>query len=234
MSAYILHYAPDNASLIVRLALEHRRLPYRTRLVNRAAAEQAGAAYRALNPHGLIPVLETPQGTLFETGAILLWLADRHGGLAPSPDMRDRAGFLKWLFFVSNTLHPALRMTFYPEKYAGPDKLHQAALRKTMQTAIATHLGTLDAVAAQCPVWLDPAHPGVMHFYLAACLRWCALYPSDADRGWFRLADTPHLRNLCAAVEALPCTRAAQDAEGLGPTPFTAPCLATPPEGSAT
>ena len=41
---YVLHYAPDNASLIVRLALEEMGLPYRTVLVDRARREQDGAA----------------------------------------------------------------------------------------------------------------------------------------------------------------------------------------------
>ncbi|MDD9723687.1 glutathione S-transferase family protein [Sulfitobacter sp. PR48] len=234
MNRYVLHYAPDNASLIVRLALDHMGRPFETRLVNRATGEQGSPAYRGLNPHGLIPVLETPQGPIFETGAILLWLADTHGGMAPAPDHPDRAAFLKWLFFVSNTLHPALRMTFYPEKYAGPDPAHQAALRQTMQMALASHLAQLDRLAASGPAWLDPQTPGILHFYLACCLRWCALYPLAADRSWFRLAQTAHLHNLCLMLETLPCTRAAQAAEGLGPTPFTAPQLATPPEGSAT
>ena len=81
---YRLHYAPDNASLIIRLALEELGQAYETTLVNRQAQVQRSAAYRALNPNGLIPVLETPDGPMFETAAILLWLADRHGALAPS------------------------------------------------------------------------------------------------------------------------------------------------------
>ena len=105
---YVLHFAPDNASLIVRLALDHAGLPYQTRLVDRAARAQETAAYRALNPNGLIPTLETPHGVLFETGAILLWLADTHGGLGPAPDDPGRGNWLKWLFFVANTVHPAL------------------------------------------------------------------------------------------------------------------------------
>ena len=82
---YRLHYAPDNASLVIRLALEDMGLPYETVLVDRTTREQDSAAYRALNPAGLIPVLETPQGPVFETAAILLWLADTHGQLAPAP-----------------------------------------------------------------------------------------------------------------------------------------------------
>ena len=101
---YRLHYAPDNASLVIRLVLEEMALPYETTLVDRARKEQEGAAYRALNPNGLIPVLVTPQGPIFETAAILLWLADTHGRMAPRSDSPERAAFLKWLFFLSNTL----------------------------------------------------------------------------------------------------------------------------------
>ena len=97
---YRLHYAPDNASLIIRLALEELELPYETVLVDRARTAQQSAEYLALNPNGLIPVLETPHGALFETGAILLWLADTEGKLAPPPESAARGNFLKWLFFV--------------------------------------------------------------------------------------------------------------------------------------
>lgn len=47
---YTLHYAPDNASLIIRLALEEIGVPYDTVLVDRAAQAQTLPAYRALNP----------------------------------------------------------------------------------------------------------------------------------------------------------------------------------------
>ncbi|WP_120504651.1 glutathione S-transferase family protein [Sulfitobacter mediterraneus] len=229
---YVLHYAPDNASLIIRMALDHRGLPYRTQLVDRASQEQSSAAYRALNPNGLIPTLETPQGPLFETGAILLWLADTHGGLGPAPTDPARGAFLKWLFFTANTLHPCLRMLFNPEKYI--DAPHQAALRKGLQTQLQQGFATLDSFAAQSGDWLSGSQPGVLDFYAAALLRWPALYPNDADRSWFALANLPALQDLCARIETLPCTAALQKAEGLGDTPFTAPRRPTPPEGSAT
>lgn len=229
---YVLHYAPDNASLIIRLALEHRGLDYRTILVDRATAAQTKAAYRALNPNGLIPVLETPNGPLFETGAILLWLADTHGGLGPAPTVPERGNFLKWLFFVANTIHPALRMIFYPEKFIAAD--HVTALRGGLQRHLHTSFSTLNQTAAAKPAWFCASTPTVLDFYTAAVLRWPALYPSNTDRTWFDLSNYPALAQLCAHLETLPCACALQIAEGLGDTPFTAPHPPTPPEGSAT
>lgn len=229
---YVLHYAPDNASLIIRLALEHRGLAFRAQLVDRAAQEQTSAAYLHLNPNGLIPVLETPQGPLFETGAILLWLADTHGGMGPAVDSPDRGGFLKWLFFTANTVHPVLRMLFYPEKYIAADLGND--LRVGLEAQLCRGFAMLDQTADAAPPWLGAAAPTVLDFYVAALLRWPALYPTNADRSWFSLAHYPALQRLCSRIEALPCTAALQKAEGLGMTPFTAPNYPQPPEGSAT
>tara|TARA_R110000796_G_scaffold5179_4_gene19608 strand:+ start:1134 stop:1838 length:705 start_codon:yes stop_codon:yes gene_type:complete len=228
MSPYLLHYAPDNASVIIRMALDSVGLPFDAVLVDRSRHAQTSPDYLKLNPHGLIPVLEGPEGAIFETGAILLWLNDRHGELGPSVTNPARADFLKWLFFISNTVHPALRMCFYPEKYVGAQAAHQLTLYQTMSKAIQSHLKTLDLHASQRPL------PLALQLYLAALLRWCALYPRDRDRSWFSLADTPHLQTMCRAVEQMPCAKAAQAAEGLGPTPFTAPVYAAPEKGTAT
>jgi glutathione S-transferase len=226
---YRLHYAPDNASLIIRLTLEELGVPYTTTLVNRANRQQKSPAYLALNPTGLIPVLETPQGVIFETGAILLWLVDTHGLLAPMAAHPDRSSFLKWLFFVSNTLHADTRMLFYPKKYVGPDAGAQSALCATLHRRLTKHLSNLDRMLAQ-----NPQMSIVLSYYIACLLRWMALYPNDADRSWFDLRSTPHLYKLLANLETRPAVHAAQIAEGLGPTPFTAPTFATPLEGSAT
>jgi glutathione S-transferase len=229
---YVLHYAPDNASLIIRLALEHRGIPYRTQLVNRADRQQDTKAYKTLNPTGLIPVLETPQGPVFETGAILLWLADTHGGLGPAPDAAGRGDFLKWLFYLANTPHPALRQMFYPEKYITPDA--STALRQGLARHLDQCFTTLNACAATRPPWLGADAPTLLDFYLCALLRWSALYPDPVTCAWFDLSNYPALHALCARTEALPCTATLQSAEGLGTHPFTAPRLPTPPEGSAT
>ncbi|SDW56559.1 glutathione S-transferase [Ruegeria halocynthiae] len=229
---YRLHYAPDNASLVIRLALDEMGLPYETALVDRTRNAQDGAAYRALNPNGLIPVLETPQGPIFETAAILLWLADTHAQMAPAPDSPDRAAFLKWLFFASNTLHSDLRILFYAEKYIAPAQAE--TLRAGIRPRLRQHLTRLDALAQEAPDWFSADHPSVLTFYVACMMRWMALYPAKADRSWYQLADTPYLQKILMQLEPHPSTRAAIAAEGLGVTPFTSPTYANPPEGSAT
>ncbi|WP_306151436.1 glutathione S-transferase family protein [Roseovarius sp. MMSF_3281] len=232
---YVLHYAPDNASLVIRLALEALDLPYETVLVDRAARAQKSDAYRALNPNGLIPALKTPDGPIFETAAILLWLADRHGHLAPAPDGPDRARFLSYLFFLSNTLHAALRITFYPDQYIGHDSAAQTRLRAHLQGEISRHLDMVETEAAKGHGWLCGASPSAVDLYLACLLRWARLYPQPhGGNGWFSLPNWPQLHAMATRLDQSKPALAAIKAEGLGPTPFSAPQLATPPEGSAT
>ena len=223
---YTLHYAPDNASLIVRLALEELGQPYRTVLVDRRANAQKSADYLALNPNGLIPVLETRQGPVFETAAILLWLVDEHKSLGPSTNDPLRADFLKWLFFLSNTLHPALRCMFYADKYIGEATTDQEQLRHVTRQIIEKNLRVLEAR------WQD-ARPLVLDLYLAPMLRWLALYPKDTQRDWFNISDYPMLCASASQLEARPSVLSASRTEGLGPRPFTAPQPPNPPEGSA-
>lgn len=233
-TAYKLHYAPDNASLIIRLTLDEMQVPFETVLVDRAHQGQKSPEYLALNPNGLIPVLETPDGALFETGAILLWLADHHGKMAPAPNAPTRGAFLKWLFFVSNTLHADLRTTFYPQFYVGTNTTAQNALITTQQARLKQHLHLLDDLAEHGPDWLTGNAPSVLCYYVAGLMRWMALYPASADRSWFSPDDYPHLLHILRGLERRPAVLSAQSAEGLGPTPFTAPTHATPPEGTAT
>ena len=221
-----LHYAPDNASLIARLALLELGVPFATTLVDRRARQQDSAAYRALNPAGLIPVLETPEGPVSETAAVLLWLVDRYGALGPQAAEPQRGAFLKWLFFTSNTLHADLRMVFYPGQYA-PGA--EAALHAGVTARLQRHYALLDALCATVP-WFGGAQPSVLDFYVAATLRWAVLYaPGGA---WFSLADCPNLRAMLARLETRASVATASAAEGLGPHPFTDPQPCTPPEGS--
>ncbi len=224
---YSLHYAPDNASLIIRLVLDGAGIPYRTLLVDRAARQQDSPAYRALNPVGLIPTLVTPHGPISETGAILRWLADTHG-LGPKPAEAARLPFLKWLFFLSNTLHADLRQMFYPHLYAPADAV--AAHAEITAARLIRGFALLDAAAADHPDLFAPARP--LAAYSLALARWAVLYPKD-NAGWFSLAEYPSLLRLAEAQERRVETPVIARAEGLGPHPFTAPHHPNPPEGTA-
>lgn len=229
-----LHYAPDNASLCIRLAMLELGLPFEAVLVDRSISAQKSPAYLALNPNGLIPVLETPHGPLFETSAILLWLADTYGGQTPGffPPLVDpgRGNALKWLFWLSNTLHATERMLFYPDHYTFGGSAMEQAQTACTKTRIAAHLDVL-ANATDAP-WLDADTPSAPGCYLAALLRWPALY-GDAD-GWFDLHRWPRLLAFAKRTEQRPAAITAARAEGLGPQPFSAPVDCQPPEGSAT
>ena len=225
---YRLHYAPDNASLIVRLALDELALPHEAVLVDRAAQAQRSQAYRRINPAGRIPALETPEGPIFETAAILLWLADRHGALLPEPGDPARGRALSWLMYVATTPHALMVPMFYPERFAS----EPAALRPCLPQRIAEAMAVLEGGADPEGPWFLGAGLSVIDLYIPALLRWSQLYPMAAPR-WLDLAALPRLMRAAGALEARPCVAALCAAEGMAAHPFTRPGYPDPPEGVA-
>jgi glutathione S-transferase len=89
----------------VRWALEEVGLPYEVRLVSFRAMKEP--AHRALHPFGQIPTYEEDDLVLFETGAIVLHIAERHAGLLPD-DANARARAIAWMFAALNTVEPPI------------------------------------------------------------------------------------------------------------------------------
>ncbi|RZK01923.1 MAG: glutathione S-transferase family protein [Novosphingobium sp.] len=89
----------------VRWALEEVGQPYVTRLVSFAAMKEP--AHLALHPFGQIPTYEQDDLVLFESGAIVLHVAERNVGLLPA-DADARARAIGWMFAVLNTLEPPI------------------------------------------------------------------------------------------------------------------------------
>ena len=89
----------------VRWALEEARIPYEQWLIG--PEDQASAAYRALQPFGQIPAIEADGLTLFESGAIVLYIAERSEALAPS-DAHGLARTKAWMFAALNSVEPAV------------------------------------------------------------------------------------------------------------------------------
>ncbi len=89
----------------VRWALEEAGQPYDVRLLSFAALKQPG--HLALQPFGQIPTYEEGDLTLFDSGAIVLHIAERHAGLFPE-DPNGRARAITWMFTAVSTMEPPI------------------------------------------------------------------------------------------------------------------------------
>ena len=102
----------------LHIMLEEIGLPYRAIGVNIGAGEQNTPTYRAINPNGKIPALVDPEGpegtpvTVFESGAILVYLAEKSGKLLPR-DTQGRFRVMQWLMFQMSAVGPMLGQLFH-------------------------------------------------------------------------------------------------------------------------
>ncbi|MDF0492450.1 glutathione S-transferase family protein [Bradyrhizobium yuanmingense] len=136
----------------VRWALEEVGQPYDVRLLSFAAMKQP--AHLALHPFGQIPTYEDGDLTLFESGAIVLHIAERHGGLLPK-DANARARAIAWMFAALNTVEPPiveLSMAMLLEH----DKSWYAERLPGLQERVRIRLGELSRRLGKAD-WLDGA-----------------------------------------------------------------------------
>lgn len=214
----ILHHTPDFASTMIRFALEELELPHTIAMVDFEGGAQKSPEYRRINPVGLIPALETDEGPIFETAAILLWLVDKSGRLGAGPNDPDRAAFLSWLFFTSNALHTASIAMFYPHRPAG--EANTDAVRAAAHDQLVVRFGLIEnLIANQHPRWLSAEQPGVLGFYIGVLARWLTALPPEPYR--VDLGQFPNLRAVLAAHESRASVQRVAADEGLGAKPFT-------------
>lgn len=96
-----------------RLMLEELEVPYRFVDVDLMAGEQRGDAYRKLNPTGRVPTLVDGDFVLWESNAILLYLADEHPARKLAGDgARERGDVARWMFMNAAHLSPAVARVF--------------------------------------------------------------------------------------------------------------------------
>ena len=108
----LYYYTSPNARKVLMM-LEEVGLPYEVKWTDISAGDQFGEAYGAINPNRKIPALVDPDGpggqpiTLFESGAILLYLAEKTGRLLPV-DPRRRWNVITWVFWQTSSQGPLL------------------------------------------------------------------------------------------------------------------------------
>src|SRR5262245_1899711 len=118
---YTLYYSPGAASLAVHWLLIELGEPHEIRRLDMDAKEQKKPEYLKLNPNGLVPTLIVDGKPLYESGALVMYLAERHpqAGFAPPESSPVRGDYLTWMFHISNTIQTAFRDWFYPTGPAG-------------------------------------------------------------------------------------------------------------------
>ena len=103
------YFAPGTCSLAVHIALEETGAPFEAVRVDLANGQQRSADYLALNPKGRVPMLLTSQGSLTETPALLLYVAQRFpdARLAPLQDAFELARIQSFNSYLCSTVHVA-------------------------------------------------------------------------------------------------------------------------------
>ena len=136
----------------VRWALEEVGQPYEVRLVSFSAMKEP--AHRALHPFGQIPTYEEGDLALFESGAIVFHIAERHAGLLPE-DANARARAITWMFAALNTVEPPI-LDLQNTRFLEGDKTWFAQRLPVVEDRIRNRLGELSSRLGDAD-WLDDA-----------------------------------------------------------------------------
>ncbi len=121
-----LYSLPTPNGVKVSIMLEETGLPYEAHLVDFDKNDQQTPEFLSLNPNGKIPAILDPDGpggkplAMFESGAILLYLADKTGQLAPA-DPALRYETIQWVFFQMGGIGPMFGQVGFFNKFAGRD-----------------------------------------------------------------------------------------------------------------
>jgi GSH-dependent disulfide-bond oxidoreductase len=121
-----LYSLPTPNGVKVSIMLEETGLPYEPHLVSFESNDQLSPEFLSLNPNNKIPAILDPDGpgnrplALFESGAILIYLADKSGKLLPQ-DAGRRYETLQWLMFQMGGIGPMFGQLGFFHKFAGKD-----------------------------------------------------------------------------------------------------------------
>jgi len=182
----------------VSIALEEMGLPYELRVIDFATNEQKSDWYLKINPNGRIPSLVDDDYSLFESGAILIYLAEKTGKFLPK-DPKGRSVVLQWLMFQMSAIGPMMGQANVFLRYF-PEKIPAAIDR--YQREVTRLFGVLDRQLA--------THDYIAGEYSIADM---ALWPWVSGHDWSGVAidGFPHLQRWLEQVGARPAVQAGRD-----------------------
>ncbi|MCX7174543.1 MAG: glutathione S-transferase N-terminal domain-containing protein [Proteobacteria bacterium] len=182
------------------LCLEEMQLPHRTIPVNIGRGEQFQADFLAISPNGRIPAMvdHDPRGggvpvAMFESGAMMLYLAEKTGRFLPD-DLHGRTAVLQWLFWQMSGLGPMAGQNGHFRVYA-PEQVPYAITRYTKETG--RLYGVLDRRLA-CSEFVA----GAYSIADMACYPWIVPHRAHGQH----LDEFPNLHRWFKAIGARPAT----------------------------
>ena len=193
MLKFYYHPSPNPAK--VALFLEESGLPYELIPVDTRKGEQHAAGYVALNPNAKTPTIVDGDAVVFDSNAILLYLAEKTGQFLPEDTPAARGQLLSWLMFVATGIGPYSGQAVHFKHHA-PEKLAYAVQRYHFEAQ--RHYGIVDARLAQHRYMLGERYTIVD----MAVWGWSRVVPYVlGEDAWSRM---PHLKRLFDEVSARP------------------------------
>ena len=193
MIEFYYHPSPNPAK--VALFLEEAGLPYKLMPVDTRKGEQFGPAFLKINPNAKTPAITDGDATIFDSNAILLYLAEKTGKFLPAKTDKARGELLSWLMFVASGVGPYAGQAVHFQHYA-PEKLPYAINRYVEEAK--RHFGILDAHLAKRRYMLGDAYTIVD----MSVWGWSRAVPFIfGAEGW---AAYPNLKRLFDEISARP------------------------------
>jgi len=190
----------------ISVALEEMGLPYKVIPVNITKGEQMAPSFLAISPNNKIPAIVDPAGpegkplSIFESGAILLYLAEKTGKFLPKDSPAVRGEMLSWLMFVATGIGPYSGQAVHFKHHA-PEKLPYAVNRYLHEAE--RHWGIIDARLAKRRYMLGDSYTIVD----MAVWGWARAVPFVlGDDAWEKL---PNLKRLFDEISARPAAQRA-------------------------
>lgn len=199
-----LYYWPTPNGHKITMFLEEAKLPYKLFGVNIGKGDQFKPEFLAFSPNNRMPAIidhapldaskkNTAPITVFESGAILLYLAGKTGKFIPK-DLRGQVECMEWLFWQMGGLGPMLGQNHHFSQYA-PEKIPYAIERYVKETS--RLYGVLNKRLAEREFICGDQYT----IADMACYPWILWERQSQDR-----ADFPHLARWHAAIKARPAT----------------------------
>ena len=193
MIKFYYHPSPNPAK--VALLLEESGLSYELIPVDTRKGEQFAPSYLAINPNAKTPTIVDGDIAVFDSNAILLYLAEKTGKFLPETTPLARGQMFSWLMFVASGIGPYSGQAVHFKHYA-PEKLPYAINRYTHEAQ--RHFGILDTRLADKHYMLGDTYTIVD----MAVWGWARVLPFImGDDAWAKL---PNLKRLYDEISARP------------------------------